>query len=192
MHDEQNYIFGDRCKEIKPTETPAETMSLMIDSVSGTATVPNLPTSASAHITISQNATSTFQEEASTNRERSTEEAGRYVHEKPCSKKRKRNNENFKEKSRTEKNSPLSLKDGKMKAMYSIKESHASSEKKAKGPERISQNKSSKTIKENAREDEIASPKKAKENVGTGESPEIEIVDVEQGGELFKNDLRVS
>ena len=167
-------------------------MSLMIDSVSGTATVPNLPTSASAHITISQNATSTFQEEASTNRERSTEEAGRYVHEKPCSKKRKRNNENFKEKSRTEKNSPLSLKDGKMKAMYSIKESHASSEKKAKGPERISQNKSSKTIKENAREDEIASPKKAKENVGTGESPEIEIVDVEQGGELFKNDLRVS
>ena len=123
----------------------------MIDSVSGTATVPNLPTSASAHITISQNATSTFQEEASTNRERSTEEAGRYVHEKPCSKKRKRNNENFKEKSRTEKNSPLSLKDGKMKAMYSIKESHASSEKKAKGPERISQNKSSKTIKENKR-----------------------------------------
>ena len=154
--------------------------------------MPNLPTSASAHITISQNATSTFQEEASTNRERSTEEAGRYVHEKPCSRKRKRNNENFKEKSRTEKNSPLSLKDGKMKAMYSIKESHASSEKKAKGPERISQNKSSKTIKENAREDEIASPKKAKENVGTGESPEIEIVDVEQGGELFKNDLRVS
>ena len=137
-------------------------MGLIIDSVSGAATVP---TSASAHITISpKNATSTFQEEASTNRKRSTGEAGKCVHEKPCSKRRKRNDENFK-------NSPLSLKDGKMKAMHSTKVSNATSEKKAKGLEKISQNKSSKTMKENGREDEIASQKKAKENVGTEDSP---------------------